>query len=214
MDEKSNRAARGDSIVAGSIGVVVVGAVLGLLYNMAGLASNPPFGLSWIGVPPSENVYIFEPEVPSGTDPAGEVEYHDIDDPMAMFDLGDDPAASLPEIPDLPRPIQIQLPVVKEFFDATGALLIDAREPEEFEAGRIPGAVNVSFDMAISDPSFLEALETGNRPLIVYCGGGGCEVSINLAWELLQAGHTKVTYFEGGFPEWLEAGYPVEGVQE
>jgi rhodanese-related sulfurtransferase len=214
MDEKLNSAAGTGSTVAGSIGVVLVGVVLGLLYNMAGLASKPPFGISWLGVPPSENVYIFEPDVMPDTDQAGEVEYHDIDDPMAMFDTGGASTASLPDIPDLPRPIQIQLPVVKQFYDAAGALLIDAREPEEFEAGRIPGSVNISFDLAISDPSFLETLETGNRPLIVYCGGGDCEVSINLAWELLQAGHAKVTYFEGGFPEWVEAGYPVEGVQE
>jgi rhodanese-related sulfurtransferase len=211
MDEQANIEAGTSSMVTGSITVVLVGVVLGLLYNMAGLASNPPFGIRWIGVPPSEDVYIFEPDVTTGTEENGEVEYHDIDDPMAMFDLGDASTATLPDIPDLPRPIQIQLPVVKEFFDAGGALLIDAREPEEYETSRIPGSVNISFDMAISDPSFLETLETGNRPLIVYCGGGECEVSINLAWELIQAGHPRVTYFEGGFPEWVEAGYPVEG---
>ena len=212
MDQKLKDDSRSDSMMAGSIGVVLTGVVLGLLYNMAGLASKPEFGISWIGVAPSDDVFILEEET-AAADGNGEVTYHDIDDPMAMFSVPEQAVPALREIPELPRPIQIQLPVVKEIFDVTGAVLIDSREPEEYEEGHIPGALNVSFDMAISDPSSLEVLDTGGRPIIVYCGGGECEVSINLAWELLQAGHTRVTYFQGGFPAWVEAGYPVEEVE-
>ncbi len=214
MSRIRNDGAAGETIASGMLWIAGVGVALGLLYNLIGLASEPAFGVPWIGVSPSENVYVLETGNPPDPSAGGEVEYTDIDDPMAVFDSGEAADPDLPEIPELPRPIQIQLPVVKSFFDAGAAMIIDARDPEEYAEGHIPGARNLSFDTAVSDPVLLESLDTGGRPIIVYCGGGDCEVSINLAWEILNAGHTRVTYFQGGFPAWQDAGYPVERGEE
>ena len=128
---------------------------------------------------------------------------------MAMFEVPEEENVDLPAIPEMNRPIQIQLPVVKKFFDASAGFIIDARDPEDYKLGRIPGAVNLSW--ATADPAMLESLDTGGQPIIIYCGEEECEVSLNLAWLMLDAGHRKVTYFEKGFQGWVESGYPVEG---
>lgn len=124
---------------------------------------------------------------------------------------GAEPAAAppLPMIPNLPQPIEIHLVVVKAFFDQDAAAIIDARTPEEFAEGHIPGAINLPFDEAVTDPARLESFDANGRPTIVYCGGGTCESSMSLAFALLQAGQKRLLVFMGGYPEWVGAGFPV-----
>lgn len=209
MANESEHESGPDRMLRGVVLIVVLGALLGLLHNWLGLRSKPEFGVSWIAADPAEDVFVLGEKGAAGPDE--EVAYHDVDDPMAMFAEPDPEQDDLPEIPRMDRPIQIQLPVVKKFFDAGGGFFVDAREPEEFDLGRIPGSINLPFDTAVTDPTLLESLDTGGRPIIIYCGGGDCEVSLNLAWEILAAGHTRVTYFQGGYPAWVENGYPIEG---
>ena len=131
------------------------------------------------------------------------------DDPLAIATGSTGAGEGLPEIPDVGRPIEIQLSAAKKFFDAGAALFVDAREASDYAAGHVPGAVNLPFDESITDPERLEKLDGRGKPIIVYCGGGGCEVSIQMAGSLIQVGHKKVLVFEGGYPEWEIAKYPV-----
>ena len=209
-NEVAQRRAHG-SILPGVVLILVLGVVLGLLHNGIGLKSQPAYGVDWISRDRTEEVFVLGQEDGGSPEADSDVTYHDVDDPMAMFAVPDPAVADLPEIPDMDRPIQIQLPVVKKFFDAGGGFFVDARERSEFDLGRIPGSINLPFDTAVTDPVLLESLDTGGRPVIIYCGGGDCEVSLSLAWEILAAGHRKVTYFQGGYPAWVENGYPIEG---
>ncbi len=184
--------------------LVALGIVLGLGFNALGRAGKPPRGLAWIAAP-----MVLETLEESGKRGMGSPPPVS-DDPLAVSGGGAaDGAAGLPAIPDLGRPIQIQLTAVKQFFDARGALFVDAREKAEYAAGHVPGAVNLPFDESVTDPGGLEKLDTGGRPIITYCGGGTCEVAIQLAATLIQYGHSKVLVFIGGYPEWQGAGYPV-----
>jgi rhodanese-related sulfurtransferase len=214
MDEEG----RDGGLLGGAVWIVLIGTALGFAFNALGLKAEPAFGVAWIAKDKTEDVFVLgEDEVPAAPDDAvpptsagGGV---GTDDPLAAM-LGQQmasapPASDLPTLPDLGRPIQMQLSVVKKFFDADAALFLDAREDWEYREGHIPGAVHLPFDQAVTDPARLEALEADGRPMIVYCGGGECELSINLAWELIQAGHGPVTYFQGGYPEWVENGFPV-----
>ncbi len=214
MNPMENEAAQNngqEALLRGVILLVALGVALGLLHNWVGLRSNPVFGVPWISEDRTEDVFVLGQEDPADPGADEEVTYHDVDDPMALFGGPEQEAVDLPDIPAMDRPIQIQLPVVKKFFDAGGGYFVDAREPEEFDLGRIPGAINLPFDTAATDPVLLESLETGGRPIIIYCGGGDCEVSLNLAWLLLEAGHSRVTYFQGGYPAWVQNGYEIEG---
>lgn len=119
-------------------------------------------------------------------------------------------AAPLPFIPELDRPVEVRLATVKIFFDAGAALFLDARDPAEYEAGHIPGAMRLSSSDLAAEPERLKTLPVAGRPVIAYCEGGECEASLDLARVLVEGGYRKVLVFTGGFPEWTAAGYPVE----
>ena len=195
----------GPGLWLGVAGMLAVGVVLGLLYNQIGLTGQPAWGLAWVATDPVEELAALDMvELP--------------DPPGAPATVSDDPLApppgavpsALPEIPAVGRPVKIPLAVMKLFVDQQAAMIVDAREPEEFVEAHVPGALNLPYDLVVTDPARLESLDTGGRPIIVYCGGGGCELSLQLANELLFAGHERVAIYEGGFPEWVGNGYPVQ----
>ena len=55
----------------------------------------------------------------------------------------------------------------------------------------------------------MKKLDPKGRPIVVYCSGGECELSMNLAKLMVENGKRKVLVYEGGFPEWQGAGMPV-----
>jgi glyoxylase-like metal-dependent hydrolase (beta-lactamase superfamily II)/rhodanese-related sulfurtransferase len=84
------------------------------------------------------------------------------------------------------------------------SLLIDVREPEEFAAGHVPGAVNVpQSDLA----SRLGELPR-DRPIYVVCQAG--MRSTRAAQFLRQVGFTRVLNVAGGTNAWMGSGRPVE----
>lgn len=195
----------------GILVIVVAGVALGVTYNEIGHRSRHGWGLEWIAVDRVEQLAQME-TVSASTDgvPQGSSLYTGSDDPLAV------PAAvpsnpALPEIPAAGRPVQIDVAALKQYFDAGAALIVDARESFEYDEAHIPGAISLPYDKAITDPSRLEKLDTAGQPIITYCGGGGCEISISLAQELVYAGHDRVAVYMGGFPEWIELGFPVAG---
>lgn len=97
---------------------------------------------------------------------------------------------------------------------ASGGLIVDARSPEQYAAGHIEGAVSlplVEIDAALQD--FAARVDT-NRSLVIYCSGFGCPDSFDLAVRLIESGYQDVRVFEGGYPEWRDAGLPVAGNQQ
>jgi len=198
-------AAKADGTARGALTIVLVGTVLGVGFNWLGLDSRADWGLSWIGVDRVASMPLLEDLAGDEQGPEPFSGYTEITDPMAVGGGGD-----LPQIPDLPRPIQMQLAAVKQLFDAGAVLLIDAREPEEYTQGHIPGALSMPYDEVSSEPERLEKLAAGGKAIAVYCGGGACELSLNLAWDLISAGQKKVVVYMGGYPEWVAAGYPID----
>jgi rhodanese-related sulfurtransferase len=112
----------------------------------------------------------------------------------------------LPFIPDTREPLEVQYATIRKFYDADAALFVDARSAEEYAEGHIPGAVNLPFDDVFRDQSLASSFDGRGKPLVVYCGGGDCELSRNLAFSLIEGGHRKVLVFMGGTAGWTEAG--------
>jgi rhodanese-related sulfurtransferase len=196
-----------DNLLADLALLVGIGVVLGLGYNTLGLMDGADWGIAWKGVDhfgefveTGVTVQAVEDEPEQGYSTVS-------DDPLAPPAL---PDRQVPEIPDVGRPVKIELRAVKQLYDAHAALFVDARELWEFDEGHIPGAVSLPAEEAITDPARLEQLDPGGRPIVAYCGGGTCEVSLTLANELVLVGHSRVAVYMGGFPEWVGAGYPVE----
>ena len=188
--------------------IMLTGIILGLAYNYIGLHSRRSWGLDWIGQDRLAQLATMEPVAGDG-EPAPSPPSYVSDDPLAI--PGAAPvAAALPQIPDIGRPVEIYMDAVKQYHDADAAMIVDARDAEEYAEGHIAGAVNLPHDVAATDPTRLERFDPGGRPIVTYYGGGNCEVSLNLAYELLSAGHHQVAVYMGGFGEWELAGYPVE----
>lgn len=115
------------------------------------------------------------------------------------------PTALVPEA--LPQPIDLQSLQVSL---NNGAVLLDARIVELWNEGRIAGARSFPLEEADDRMRALQAELPPDRELIAYCNGYGCPDSFDLAVKLLAAGFRRVRVFEGGFPEWRDAGLPVE----
>ena len=216
MERNEARLAEGRheaGIASGVAAIVLMGILLGVSYNWFGLHAQRKWGLPWIGEDKlaafAAQTAIGVPEAEPGT-PA-DPHYTSNSDPFAIAEGEDDEAAGgLPEIPDIGRPVPIELGAFERYVEQEAALILDARDAEEYAEGHVPGARNLTYEQAATDPALLEALDSGGRPIIVYCGGGECEVSLRLADELIGSGFTRVAVYLGGYPEWHDAGKPVE----
>jgi len=82
------------------------------------------------------------------------------------------------------------------------AVVIDARPPEDFDAGHLPGAVNIPVDATTEEID--QQLEHAPRDgqVVVYCQSSGCPYAKLMAARLTALGFTKVAIFSGGWHEW------------
>lgn len=125
-------------------------------------------------------------------------------------DPGPSPASSLAaRIPEQEFPILISLDEAKAIFDSGAARVLDARSRDEYAEGHLPGAVPAPYEELGADDAWLAETAASSPILLVYCGGGDCELSLDLAFALNQAGHRRVLVFEDGLEGWTAAGHPV-----
>ncbi len=91
---------------------------------------------------------------------------------------------------------------VKTALDAGQILLIDVREPAEFAAERIHGALN--FPMSTFDPSALPVAD--DKRIVMQCGSG--KRSAMAIERRRAAGHKLDSHLGGGIMAWKAAGLP------
>ena len=89
---------------------------------------------------------------------------------------------------------------------ASGPILIDVREAEEFAAGHAPGALHLS--RGILEGKIEAVVPDVTTPIVLYCAGGNR--SAFATESLNKMGYTRVVSLIGGFGAWLKAGRPVE----
>ncbi len=105
---------------------------------------------------------------------------------------------------------RLSLMGVKERFDKKTCVFLDARKPEEYGEGHIPGALNFyANEIGKFAPVVLPQLQDKAEEIVAYCHGGDCDFSLQIAKTLADAGYTRVEIFTGGWPEWEKAGYPI-----
>lgn len=109
------------------------------------------------------------------------------------------------------KPQNIKLDFAKILFDRN-ALFIDGRLPEEYNAGHIKNAINITYSSFVSLPreKKMEIMNKYNKNgfIVCYCEGGSCDISIDHGYEIAKLGFNSVNIFLGGYEEWVEAGYP------
>ena len=97
---------------------------------------------------------------------------------------------------------ELEAPQVHALLRSRQAVLIDVREPAEFEAERIPGAL--LFPLSGFDPGLLPL--DGSKRVILQCGTG--RRSAQAAQRLLENGTSEAAHLAGGLKAWKEAGLP------
>lgn len=83
--------------------------------------------------------------------------------------------------------------------------VIDVRPEEEFEAGHLPGAVNIPLSEL---ESHLSQFDPGQE-IVAYCRGPHCVLAFDAVAKLRAKG-LKARRLQDGYPEWKSAGLPTE----
>jgi len=156
------------------------------------------------GSEPSRSIPVESNPVQSNPAPSGRGEN------QRMTPATPDPPKDLyADIPESEFPIEVSTAQAKDLYDRGGLLILDARELEEYAGGHIKGAQAAPSDEMVGNIDWLDRTSGDPRPILVYCDGGDCELSLNLGFELSQSGHRKVLVYKDGYEAWSEAGHPV-----
>lgn len=108
-------------------------------------------------------------------------------------------------------------PDARQEIDSGEVLLVDVRDPDRFEKGRLEGAVNISSGESARDAhesDYVDAIEkaggAADKRVILYCGEGNRSARTADALRNEQ-GFENVASIIGGVKLWSELGFPVEG---
>jgi len=81
-------------------------------------------------------------------------------------------------------------------------LIIDARRPEQYQKSHIPNSINI-FPLEEEGILIEKILSLPrDKTIIIYCDGGSCELSDEIATLLDNFGFKKFYIYEGGWEEW------------
>ena len=158
-------------------------------------STNAPLG----AVPPSQKTPLQQPAPQSSSTPNSAKTA-----PQAVV------AQSTPQVQTNPTPatanakaLEIRFDQVEKLLQNPDVLFIDARPKHEFDLGHIGSAISIytpEFEQNIPRVIGLPR----DKPIVAYCGGGACELSHELADNLLKMGFTRVFVYVGGWNEWKQ----------
>ena len=107
---------------------------------------------------------------------------------------------------------QVDTVAPKEAADqlGTGAVLVDVREPEEWQHGHINGSVPaprglLEFFADPASPRHKDQLDPSRRMIVVCASGARASLA---AATLKTMGYSDVAILDGGLKGWTEAGLP------
>lgn len=83
--------------------------------------------------------------------------------------------------------------------------VLDVRPPEEYDAGHLPGAINIPLAELEKD---LDKFDR-SREIVAYCRGPYCVLAYDAVANLRARG-LRARRLENGFPEWQLSGLPIE----
>lgn len=99
---------------------------------------------------------------------------------------------------------RISVDEAKELIEKGEVAVIDVREPHEYQAGHLPGAVLIPLNTVMKRAAEIPR----DRQVLFVCGVGqrsalACEMAASL-------GFTNIANIEGGTEGWKKRGYPIE----
>ena len=96
---------------------------------------------------------------------------------------------------------------LNSWLESTEAIILDVREPYEYQEGHINGAINIPLSAILVEIDQIKDIQ--GKKIVLQCKVGGRSMR---ACQLLQAeGFTHdVWNLEGGINAWKEAGYNIK----
>jgi len=98
----------------------------------------------------------------------------------------------------------------RRFIEGQEGIVLDARTPEDFAEGHIPGAHLLFFYSMNEYYPKLEGSLQESPAILAYCGGISCDDSEFLANELFNMGYAPILVYKGGFEDWKNHQMPVK----
>jgi rhodanese-related sulfurtransferase len=92
--------------------------------------------------------------------------------------------------------------IKKQMDEKTNMVLVDSRPARVFAQGAIPGAINIPDTQFDKEAAKLPADKA--TPLVFYCGGLKCVLSVKSADKARALGYTNVATYPEGYPEWTQ----------
>ena len=89
-----------------------------------------------------------------------------------------------------------------------GATVLDVREPGEYSAGHVPGAMNIPRGLLEFKLASVPELNDPNRPILVYCKTSGRAALATAVMQVM--GISSAVSLAGGFDAWIAADLPVD----
>jgi rhodanese-related sulfurtransferase len=137
-----------------------------------------------------------------------------------MSDVVDMPRKEVPPPLELVkgRIDEVLPPDVQSAVESGEVAIVDTREPEKFEQGHIPGALNVpagenGVDSHSGEFAAKFAEATGGKPALLYCNTGNRSARATDALTN-EHGAEGVRSLVGGVKLWNDLDFPVEGTVE
>ena len=84
------------------------------------------------------------------------------------------------------------------------ATLVDVRQPEEWEAGRIPGSIHIEINELTGRAGEISA---GDKPIVFVCKSGSRS---SFAVQAFREAGFDARNLDGGVTAWAEQGLPLE----
>jgi rhodanese-related sulfurtransferase len=102
---------------------------------------------------------------------------------------------------------RISIDELKPLMAKQSVVIIDVRDPSSFEAGHIPGAVNIDY---VQMPQRARDYLREKRTIVTYCACTNETTAARAALDLTEAGVADVKALAGGWNDWIRRGEPVE----
>lgn len=101
--------------------------------------------------------------------------------------------------------------IAKSLFDQ-GAVFIDVRKQEDYDAGHISGAHHLPVASDFNEQN-LAVLVLKENPVVIYCNGIHCMGSSKAAQQVVAWGWMNVYYYRDGIPDWKLHNHPIDSTK-
>ncbi len=100
----------------------------------------------------------------------------------------------------------VALQQAQELWASGSAFFLDAREPADYAAGHIAGALSLPSEEFNDRFPPVERVLTRDATIIIYCDGLDCDLSNRLMVRLRELGYHNVRHLVNGWSAWRTAG--------